>query len=49
MNSLKEKHQSQERLSLAQSNKTIQGYSDNVFWERNSGSAQGKRKKKSEK
>ncbi|MDR2840014.1 MAG: site-specific DNA-methyltransferase [Paludibacter sp.] len=35
----------QKRLSLAQSNKTIQGYSDNVFWERNSGSAQGKRKK----
>lgn len=26
----------EKRLEIAESNKTIQGYSDNIFWERNS-------------
>ncbi|WP_443097677.1 DNA methyltransferase, partial [Treponema succinifaciens] len=32
----------EKRLALAETDKSIQGYSDGVFWERNSGKWQGK-------
>ena len=38
----------EKRLQMAETNATIQGYSDGVFWERNSLSAQKKSKQRTD-